>query len=133
MRIGQLEKETAIPVETLRFWERQGLLKPTRKGPGKYRHYSEADVKLIKFILNAKSVGFTLSEISQLIEMQSNQQENTHTDILRFAQRKLGSIESKLVELKSMRQNLAKIIEDCNGGSNLSAFSMLQEMEDDIG
>ena len=133
MRIGQLEKETSIPVETLRFWERQGLLSPSRKGPGKYRNYSESDVKLIKFILNAKSVGFTLSEISQLIEMQSSEKEGIHDEILAFAKNKLTAIESKLLELKSMRQNLAKIIQDCSDGATANAFSMLQSMDDDVG
>ena len=67
MRIGKLARRTNIAEETLRFWEREGLITPERKGVGNYRHYSEKDLERICFILNAKAVGFTLNEIKDFI------------------------------------------------------------------
>ncbi|OOY36360.1 hypothetical protein BOV90_06455 [Solemya velum gill symbiont] len=134
MRIGQLEKETNIPVETLRFWERQGLLTPARSGPGKYRNYSEEDVRRIRFILNAKSVGFTLSEISQLLQMKRPEASHTADDILQFAKTKLNAIQTKLSELGTMQNNLSRLIEECsyNSGSSDSC-TIFDKLDDGIG
>ena len=113
MRIGELAKQTNTHIETIRFWEKQGLITPSRKGKGKYRYYSDSDIQRIRFIQGAKCSGFTLNEISELIQLEASQDEagNAPDSVLFIARNRLYCIESKLIEMQRQKQRLRSILE----------------------
>ena len=120
MRIGKLAQRTNIAEETLRFWEREGLITPERKGVGNYRHYSEKDLERICFILNAKAVGFTLNEIKDFIKvLRQSDKELRRAEAMSLAQTKLLKMQAQLTKLQQMHGRLRTLINDCsNGHSN---------------
>ncbi|HJO92674.1 MAG TPA: heavy metal-responsive transcriptional regulator [Victivallales bacterium] len=113
-RIGKLAKETGLGIETIRFYERKKLIKdPPRRESG-YRDYPEETIEQLKFIKNAKDLGFTLSEIKELLDL-SSKAWTTAGDIKKQAEKKVDQIEYKIKMLKGMRDNLKDLIEKCSG------------------
>jgi MerR family transcriptional regulator, copper efflux regulator len=116
MLINELSKRTGITAHTIRFYEKSGLIKGTRNPEiksNKYFHYDEETVKKLELIRDAKSIGFTLSEIGQLMEAWYN---NTFSvaDKLAILDEKLVSIEGKIKQLEEMKELVSeykKIIE----------------------
>ena len=76
LKIGELAKLAQVSQDTLRFYEKHGLLKPHLRSDAGYRLYSEADVQRVSFILSAKRVGFTLNEIAELLALEVTKDEN---------------------------------------------------------
>ncbi|HSO75278.1 MAG TPA: MerR family transcriptional regulator, partial [Blastocatellia bacterium] len=98
MRIGQLAAQAEVNVQTVRLYERLGLLKKPGRRKSGYREYSDDAVTFIRFIRQAKSLGFTLNEIKSLIDMR---EKGSHTlaDMRALAQARLQAIEDKIRQL----------------------------------
>jgi Predicted transcriptional regulators len=119
--IGDLVKELKINKETIRYYERIGLLSEPKRDSNRYRLYTINDVEMIRFIRIAKGFGFTLSEISTLLhnEILSGNIE----DIRRVVTNKISEIDVKIYELSKTRKLLEKVketitsnnLENCNG------------------
>jgi DNA-binding transcriptional MerR regulator len=109
MQIGEVAKKTGVSVQTVRFYERQGLLpNPPRKESG-YRLYGEADLKRLLFIRQAKALGFSLDEIRTILHMRSRGQYPCGS-VLRLAEEHLGTIEHQLHHLAAFRDELCRAI-----------------------
>ena len=111
--IGQLAKEAQVKTDTIRFYEKIGLMpKPLHTQSG-YRHYVSEDIKRLKFIIRAKEMGFTLAEIKGLlaIKISSN---NTCDAVYVQSQNKIKNINQKISELKKMKKALDKLAEQCH-------------------
>jgi MerR family mercuric resistance operon transcriptional regulator len=110
MTIGRLAKAAGVNVETIRYYQRRGLIGEPRKPPGGQRRYSEAALERIGFIRRAQQLGFTLEEIGQLLE---------HVDgpackeARQLAEKRLEVIESRMAELGRMRDELSRLVEAC--------------------
>jgi len=114
LTIGKLAAEEGVSVETVRFYQRRGLLSlPTRPGSG-YRQYSEADRARLVFIRRARRLGFTLGEISELL---GPAEANSADQIARAAQAKLADIEQQLAQLELLRCRLRRLLYVCEHGS----------------
>ena len=112
MRIGQVAAHAEVNVQTVRLYERLGLLKkPARRASG-YREYADEAVMFIRFIRQAKSLGFTLNEIKSLIDMR---EKGSHTiaDMRRVAQARLGAIDDKIRQLQAMREAIQRGLNEC--------------------
>lgn len=113
MTIGKLAAAEGVSVETVRFYQRRGLLaKPERRVPG-YREYSDADRWRLVFIRRARQFGFTLGEIAELLgpaESQSTQ------EIAAAAQAKLAAIDEQIKELMRQRCRLRQLVRVCEHG-----------------
>jgi MerR family transcriptional regulator, mercuric resistance operon regulatory protein len=113
MTIGKLAAAEGVSVETVRFYQRRGLLaKPERRGSG-YREYSDADRWRLVFIRRARQFGFTLGEIAELLgpaESQSTQ------EIAAAAQAKLAAIDEQIRELMQQRCRLRQLVRVCEHG-----------------
>ena len=122
MTIGKLAAAEGVGVETVRFYQRRGLLaRPERRGSG-YREYSEADRWRLVFILRARRLGFTLGEIAELLgpaEAQSTQQ------IAAAAAAKLTAIDSQVRELMQMRCKLRQLVHVCEHGNGEECAALL--------
>jgi MerR family Zn(II)-responsive transcriptional regulator of zntA len=116
MRIGQLAKQTSLPVETLRFWEKQKLLSPQVNQQNGYRNYSPQDIQQVIFIQSAKAVGFSLNEIRDLLALRVDAENYSCHDVKSIAVKKLEAIEVKIAELENMRYALKTITDICCGG-----------------
>lgn len=111
MLINELSKRTEITVHTIRFYEKSGLIKGKRDESVKsnnYFHYDEETVEKLKLIKGAKSIGFTISEISQLIDAWYSKKFSTKQK-LTICDDKLLSIETKIKELKQMQKLLIQL------------------------
>ena len=116
MRIGELSKQTGFQVETLRYYEKQGLLAPVSRTAAGYREYDSASLKQLRFIHQAKSVGFSLNEISELLTLRVEPDQHSCAEVKTIAEQKLQQIESKILELTKMRDALNMITDACCGG-----------------
>ncbi|MCK5902014.1 MAG: Zn(2+)-responsive transcriptional regulator [Cocleimonas sp.] len=116
MLIGQLSKQTDLPAETLRFWEKQKLLSPLINDHNGYRDYSEQDCEQVYFIQRAKAVGFSLSEIRDLLALRVNAENYSCFDVKAIALKKLQTIEQKMAALEKMQKALKSITDICCGG-----------------
>lgn len=116
MRIGELSKCTGFQIETLRYYETQGLLEPISRSEYGYREYDEESRKQLLFIKQAKSVGFSLNEISELLALRVDRDQHSCGDVKSIAEKKLRQIDNKIKELNGMRKALHKITVACCGG-----------------
>jgi len=117
MRIGELSKHTGFQVETLRYYEKQGLLAPISRTEGGYREYNQESLKQLRFIKQAKSVGFSLNEISELLTLRVERDQHSCGDVKEIAEQKIIQIDNKINELDNMCKALHKITDVCCGGS----------------
>ncbi len=128
LTIGQVAKNTGITVETVRFYEKQGLLlSPTRSESG-YRQYTPDTLKRIRFIQRAKNVGFTLNEINELLKLRKNP-DSTCTDVKLRALDKINEIDVKLDDLKRIRESLSQLAMHCNSTGHLVECPILEYLD----
>ena len=108
MTIGQVAKQAGVGVETIRFYEREGLLnKPKRKESG-YRMFGPEVVSRIRFIKNAKELGFSLKEIRELLFLRVDSR-STATEVKKRVDSKIDQIDRRIHELKKVRNALAQL------------------------
>jgi MerR family Zn(II)-responsive transcriptional regulator of zntA len=117
MRIGELSKSTGFKVETLRYYEKLNLLEPISRTEAGYREYDSESLKQLRFIKQAKSVGFSLSEIAELLTLRVERDQHSCGDVKQIAEQKIDQIDRKINELDKMRKALHKITDACCGGS----------------
>src|SRR5260370_42587738 len=109
LRSGELARRANVNVETLRFYERQGLLpKPPQRASG-YREYSTEAVGLVQFIKRAQVLGFSLREVKELLALQEVPRA-TCGDVVVLAQHKIEEIDAKISDLRAMRAALTKLL-----------------------
>ncbi|WP_213979030.1 helix-turn-helix domain-containing protein [Sphingomonas sp. dw_22] len=116
MSIGDLGKATNTKVETVRYYERIGLLpKPPRTG-GNYRDYGQAELGRLSFIRRARDLGFSLDQVRALLKL-SDDRSGDCAGIDRIAKAHLVEVDRKLADLAALRRELNAVIDSCEGGS----------------
>jgi MerR family transcriptional regulator, copper efflux regulator len=114
MTIGKLAAAEGVGVETVRFYQRRGLLpEPARRGSG-YREYSEEDRSRLVFIRRARELGFSLAEIADLL---GPAEQRSAAEIARVAEARLSAIDAQLRELTRQRCRLRRLVRVCAHGS----------------
>ena len=108
--IGALAKAADVGVETVRYYQRRGLLSEPARPPGEVRRYSEEDVKRLKFIRSAQAAGFTLNEIGELIALDASDDRARARELARA---RVTAIDDKIAELRQARDALAGLASDC--------------------
>ncbi len=114
MLIHELSKRTGLSAHTIRFYEKSGLIKGTRDESvqsNNYLHYDEATVERLHLVRDAKSIGFTISEISQLIDAWYNNKFSI-ADKVAVLDEKLHSIDEKIKQLKAMKKLITQFKQD---------------------
>lgn len=125
---GKLAKAAGVNIETLRYYENRGLIpEPPRRASG-YRHYPEESVERLRFIKGAQELGFTLTEIKELLTLRVDATASKG-DVRQRAQKKVTQIEEKIQALEQMRSALTHLIEQCNGKGPTSDCPILEAME----
>jgi len=127
LSIGQVAQRAGVGVETVRFYEREGLLdEPPRRASG-YRQYSEQVVKRLHFIKRAKQLGFSLKEISELLLRVDAQ--TSCDEVKGHTEAKLAEVERKMVELQRIRQALLQVASLCTGPGPTGRCPMLDALD----
>jgi MerR family copper efflux transcriptional regulator len=114
MTIGRLARRAGVTVDTLRFYERQGIIARPRRLISGYRNYSEDAVGLLAFVKDAKGLGFSLREIRELLSMGVKSTRECGP-ITRKAEVKLAEMTSEILRLRRLQRTLRKMIKDCQG------------------
>src|SRR5215475_11938434 len=109
MRVGEVAARAGVNVETLRYYERRGLLPEPERGPSGHRRYDDETVRLLRAIKEAQAVGFTLAEIAEYLQSARRSQAPSETLRIRMAA-KIDEIDGRIAGLKRMRDELARVV-----------------------
>src|SRR3546814_1987979 len=115
LTIGDLGKATNTKVETIRYYERIGLLPKPRRTAGNYRDYGSAELGRLSFIRRARDLGFSLDQVRALLRL-SDDRSCDCADIDRIAEAHLHEVDRKLADLAALRRELKAVIVSCTGG-----------------
>ena len=127
MKIGELAQRAGVSIDTVRYYERQGLLpEPARQASG-YRSYVSGDVGRLQFVRRAKALGFTLEEIRDLLAL-SGRRDDDMGGLKTAATEKLADVETKLAELTRIRDGLQTLITACPGHGALERCPILNAL-----
>src|SRR5260370_20996338 len=128
LSIGQVARKAGVGVETVRFYEHEGLLEePPRRASG-YRQYDEQVVKRIHFIKRAQQPGFSLKEITELLLLRVDGQTSCE-EVRQHTEAKIAEVERKLIELQRMRQALLQVASLCIGQGPTGRCPMLDALD----
>lgn len=115
MQIGDLSQRAGVNIETIRYYERSGVLPmPARLGNGR-RVYDETDVQRLGFIRHARELGFDLHSVQTLLALQERPQASC-VEASRIAQAQLDEVERRLAQLQSLRSELSRMVAECQKG-----------------
>ena len=130
MNIGQLSRRTGVPIDTVRYYEKQRLLPPPTRSASGYRHYEADDVLRLTFIRRAKALGFTLEEIRDLLAL-SRAHDGDMAAVRAAAADKLADVERRLAELTRVRDGLRTLVDACPGHGALDRCPILSALGGD--
>lgn len=128
LTIGRLAREGGVNLETVRYYERRGLLpRPPRSASG-YRLFPEEAARRLRFIRRAQELGFSLGEIRELLSLRVSRR-TTSADIRARAESKIADIEAKVKSLESMKKTLRKLTKVCDGCVPVSKCPILESLD----
>ena len=124
--IGILAKNTGLNVETVRFYQRRGLLDEPDRPPGGVRHYNDSHTQRIQFIKHGQKLGFSLAEIEELLSLEDGQH---CCEALEIALRKLDLIKDRIVSLQKMEAALSDLVKRCEENSGLVTCPLIATLQ----
>ncbi len=131
LRTGQVAKAAGVNAETLRYYERRGILaRPARQKSG-YRQYPEDTVRIVRFIKRAQQLGFTLNEIEELLVLRADDSRSCD-EVRATALIKLSEIEAKISQLGAMKEALTTLVASCLDGASSRECPILEALDTDI-
>ena len=122
---GKLAKLGAVNLETIRYYERQGLLPKPPRSPSGYRLFPSESVRRVRFIKRAQELGFSLKEIKELLALKVSPKA-TASDVKERTETKIADIEQKIQTLRAMKKALARLVATCSGKSSASECPILE-------
>ena len=115
--VGEFSRRTGCNIETIRYYERIGLLpKPRREKGGRFRRYDRDDVARLRFIRRARQLGFTLDEVRALLRLARGDGEHVRAEARGIAAEHVAGIRAKIADLQAMERVLTEAICECDGG-----------------
>lgn len=124
--IGRLAKSAGVNVDTVRFYEREGLLKAAPRSGGGYRLYGPQDTQRLQFIRRAKALGFSLDDIGELLRLTEDGQDRGQVKAV--AQRRVADLERRIAELERMRGILAHHAGHCSGRGAVKGCPIIEAL-----
>ncbi|WP_394700276.1 Cu(I)-responsive transcriptional regulator [uncultured Tolumonas sp.] len=114
LTIGEMAKRSGLSAKMIRHYESLGLLPPAVRSDAGYRHYQEADVQQLRFIRQARELGFSLPQIGELLNLWHDQQRPS-SKVKQVAQQHIAVLEQKITELTQMKSALETLVSRCHG------------------
>ncbi len=129
LKIGVVAKRSNVNVQTIRYYERRGILKPEKTLESGYRLYTEDSVKTIKFIKHAQELGFKLEEIKGLLNLRTPSVSRCQT-VRKKAKLRLEGVQTKIAMLKQIEKTLKQLINNCQKNKTSNECPIIESMED---
>lgn len=127
LRTAEVARQAGVNIETLRFYERKGILpEPPRRASG-YREYPPETVERVRFIKRAQELGFSLREIQELLDLRQLTRAKAGR-VRRVVEAKLGEIDHKIRDLEAMKQTLTELISACDGSGSISSCPIIESL-----
>ena len=127
--IGALAKRAGVGIDTVRYYERNGLLAPKVRLASGYRRYGDVELARLRFIRRAQALGFSLKEVQELLALSSRRDV---ARVKRAAQQKLADVENRIAELERIRDGLATLIAACPGHGRTADCPILNALGGEI-
>ena len=112
LTIGKLAEAGGVGVETVRFYQRKGLLKTPVRAVG-FRHYGDDDLRRLRFIRQAQTAGFTLNQIAELLDLDAGEDRSRARSL---AEARVKALDIKIAEMELARDALKRLAKECGGG-----------------
>ena len=128
LTIGKVSRAAGIGVETVRFYEKEGLIDPPQRSDANYRLYPEETIDRLRFIRRAKELGFTLREIGELLSLRGNPHASRN-DVKLQIEAKIEDISKKIADLRKIRSTLETLDACCDGQGSTEACPILKALE----
>ncbi|MGH7070434.1 MAG: Cu(I)-responsive transcriptional regulator [Acetobacteraceae bacterium] len=127
MSIGEAASQSGVPPKTIRYYEEIGLIAPAERLENRYRAYDEKDVQTLRFIQRARSLGFSLKEVADLLALYRDRRRASR-DVRRVALAHVAELDRKMAELKAIRNTIADLAARCHGDQRPEC-PILEELE----
>lgn len=125
LTIGAFAQTASVNVETIRFYQRKGLLPEPAKPYGSIRRYGAADVARIRFVKSAQRLGFSLSEVAQLLRLEDGTQ---CCEVANIGVQRLADVCAKLRDLARMEEVLSRLVGECRGRGELVSCPLIASL-----
>ncbi len=116
MNIGEIAKSSGVNAKLIRHYESIGLIPKAARTESGYRFYKESDVQFLRFIKRARGLGFSMKEIKTLLGLWRNKSRKSH-DVKTLAEKHIKELETKILEMQEMVDNLKALSHNCHGDS----------------
>jgi Cu(I)-responsive transcriptional regulator len=124
LTIGKLARQSGVGIDTVRFYERAGLLPKAQRTASGYRLYAAGDADRLRFIRRAKALGFSLEEIAELLQLNAGR--GTRANVRKLAQRRLADLSRKIEEMTAIRDALSSLVKRCSGDGPVSGCPIIE-------
>jgi MerR family copper efflux transcriptional regulator len=125
LSIGKLAKLAGVNIDTVRYYERNGLLAPSTRLASGYRRYGDLELARLRFIRRAQKLGFSLKEINSLLSLSARR---NVAQVKRSAQAKLADVDARIADLQRVREGLSILVEACPGHGQASDCPILRAL-----
>jgi MerR family copper efflux transcriptional regulator len=129
--IGAVARRAGVGIDTIRYYEREGLLPEPRRRASGYRDYAPGVVERLRFIRRAKDLGFTLEEIRELLALSTDRERGVKS-VRQRAEARLGEVELRIRELQRMKRGLKQLIDACPGHGPLEHCPILRALGGEV-
>lgn len=133
MKIGEFARKLGVSTDTLRYYEKHGLLTHSSRSQSGYRIYTDTDIKQMSFILRAKNVGFSLSEIKELLQIKIHKDQHSCHEVKEMTLQKRDLVAQRIEELTRFYDSLSLLAKKCCGGEepaeNCSILTTLEDID----
>ena len=113
MRIGELARATGTKAETIRYYEREGILPTADRTDSNYRDYSTEHLKMLSFVRRARGLGFNMAQVRELLAL-SDHDEKPCQDVDHLVRQQLADVEQRIADLASLRDELSQMLRSCD-------------------
>ncbi|MFM2484910.1 Zn(2+)-responsive transcriptional regulator [Celerinatantimonas yamalensis] len=131
-RIGEIAQLSGVSTETIRFYEKEGLLKAPPRAANGYRVYTDHDLRRLKFILRGKNAGLANADMQELATIRDAREQVACRDVKKVVDNKLAIVRAQIEELRAFESSLLHLSEVCCGGDESAAHCSILEALDDL-
>jgi len=114
MNIGEAARSSGVSAKTIRYYESIGLIPPASRRESGYRSFGQIDIDTLRFVQRARSLGFSVKDVARLLDLWRDRS-RASSDVKALAMEQVGEIDRKVAELRSMRDTLQHLAEQCHG------------------
>jgi len=129
LRTDEVAAQAGVNVQTIRYYERRGLLKKPERRQSGYREYRPDAVQLSRFVKHAQELGFTLTEIEDLLRLRSDQKASC-SEVRATAQAKIADIDKKIRSLRAMKRALGVLVSSCTSAGSIRECPILEALDE---